>query len=222
MSMLKKLKSIFVVQEEENSPAAETKSQKSKTSSSEDTPVINIDKSNKPSSTKPDEKFVNLLLKAIEDNNIEGFDYIEFKQSVQSLKKVEQDEGQRFKNAFAMANAMGLTKNKLFSSAKHYVKVLSTEEKKFAEAFESQKNKQINDRESRSEQLETSIKAKEAEIQKLQKEINKEKKQLENIESDITKALAKVESTKDGFYSAYNMVLQQIKDDLDKITTHIS
>lgn len=222
MSMLKKLKGIFVVEEEENNPSAKSKTQKSESSSSEDTPVIKMDKSKKSASSKPDEKFVNLLLKAIEDNNVEGFDYIEFKQSVQSLKKVEQDEGQRFKNAFAMANAMGLTKNKLFSSAKHYVKVLGTEEKKFAEAFESQKNKQISDRETRSEQLENSIKAKEAEIQKLQKEIDKAKKQLENIESDITKALAKVGSTKDGFYSAYNMVLQQIKDDLDKITTHIS
>lgn len=222
MSMLKKLKRIFVVEEEGGRTSDPKPTKKSNKKAVQETPVINIDNSKKASSSKPDEKFVTLLLKAIEENNVEGFDYIEFKQSVQSLKNVEQDEGQRFKNAFAMAESMGLTKNKLFSSAKHYVKVLDTEEKKFAEAFESQKNKQVNDRESRSTQMEASIKEKEAQIQKLQKEIDKEKKQLANVESDITKALAKVEATKDGFYAAYNMVLQQIKDDLDKITTYIS
>jgi len=227
MSMLKKLKNIFVV-EDESSPGSDSTA----TSSADKTPApksatasFKVDKgvksANQKSGGKPDEKFINLLFKAIEDNNVEGFDYIEFKQSVQSLAKVEPDEGKRYKNAFAMAGAMGLTKSKLFSSAKHYVSVLDKEEKKFGEAFSAQKKKQVADREARSEQLNQSILKKEDQIKKLQADIEKERKQLGSIESDISKALAKVEATKDGFYGAYHMVLQQIKDDLDKISTHI-
>ena len=219
--MLKKLKRIFVVEEEAGPAPPDKKGHPESNKKESGNPSLKV-KVPKGSKRKPDEKFVNMLLKAIEENNIDEFDYIEFKQSVQSLNKVESDEGQRFRNAFAMANAMGLTKNKLFSSAKHYVKVLDKEEKKFSEAFEAQKNKQVSDREAKSEHLEQSIKSKQEQILKLQEEIEVENKQLSSIESDISKALAKVESTKDGFYAAYNMVLQQIKDDLDKISSYIT
>lgn len=225
--MLKKLKNIFIVEDENqaDTPPASSESDKQPAPKSAG-PSFKVDKNMKnsppkPGKSKPDEKFTNLLLKAIEDNNIEGFDYIEFKQSVQSLSKVEPDEGKRYKNAFAMAGAMGLTKSKLFSSAKHYVNILDSEEKKFSEAFNAQKQKQVNQKESKSTELQQSINTKEDQIKKLQASIEKEKKQLGSIESDISKALAKVEATKEGFYGAYHMVLQQIKDDLDKISTHL-
>lgn len=226
MSMFKKLKSIFVVEEDDKqgkTKGSATADKNAPPSPSGET-TIKTDKmtqSDHTAQSKTDTKFVDLLLKAIEANNIEGFDYLEFKQSVQSLSKVEPDEAKRFKNAFVMANTMGLTKEKLFSSAKHYVSVLDKEEKKFAEAFNSQKDKQVIARKEKGKLLEQSIKEKEAQIKKLQAEIEKEKKQLGNVEADIAKALAKVEATKDGFYSAYHMVLQQIKDDLDKISSYV-
>ena len=77
--------------------------------------------------------------------------------AVDCSSSVEPDESKRYKNAFAMAGAMGLTKAKLFSSAKHYVKVLDKEEKKFSEAFNAQKSKQVSDREVQGELLEKSI-----------------------------------------------------------------
>lgn len=226
--MLKKLKNIFVV-EDETFVEEQTKGEAPAKAASDNkaapkpanVPKSRVDKATPNAAVKPDRKFVDLLLKAIEDNNLEGFDYLEFKQSVQSLTKVESDEAKRYQSAFAMAGAMGLTKSNLFSSAKHYAGILDAEEKKFAEAFNGQRQKQINERETKGKQLEQSIKDKEAQIKKLQADIEKEKKQLSNIESDISKAMAKVEATKEGFYSAYHMVLKQIKDDLDKITNYI-
>lgn len=222
MSMLKKLKNIFVV-EDESDNTTNTSGSNNSDELKPPSPATNqkIKFETSGSSKKPDTKFVNLLLKAIEENNIDGFDYLEFKQSVQSLSKVEPDESKRFKNAYAMANAMGLTKNKLFSSAKHYVAVLDREEKKFSEAFNAQKEKQVSDRKTRGEKLKAAIKNKEEQLKKIQAEIASHKKQLASVEADITKALAKVEATKEGFYGAYHMVLKQIKGDLDKITEHI-
>ncbi len=234
--MLKKLKRIFIVedetllQEEAKSKGATTLKSAPKTSKKKESASNKSDTAMPPSTSnkkgasttgKPSAKFVNLLLGAIEENNIEGFDYIEFKNSVKSLETVESDEAKRFQNAFAMASGMGLTKSKLFSSAKHYVGVLDKEEKKFAEAFNGQRQKQINERENKGKSLEQSIKDKESQIKKLQSEIEKEKKQLGTVEADIKKAMAKVELTKEGFYAAYHMVLNQIKDDLDKISSHI-
>lgn len=241
--MLKKLKRIFIVEDETllqqeakskdggtaqktvPQPSQSKTSSKQKKTSAKQKPdtsaPISTGTKKSSGSSKPDTKFVNLLLGAIEENNIDGFDYIEFKNSLKSLEKVESDEAKRFQNAFAMAGAMGLTKSKLFSSAKHYVSVLDKEEKKFAQAFNGQREKQINDRENKGKTLEQSIKTKEAQIKKLQAEIDKEKKQLGSVEADLKKAMTKVEVTREGFYAAYHMVLNQIKDDLDKISNYI-
>ena len=224
MSMLKKLKGIFIEESQENLDDVPKASKPSKKS---------INTSGSPSSEKPgekgmdktpgtpDNKFTEMLFKAIEENNLEGFDYLEFKQSLQSLKKVETDEVKRFHSAFAMASTMGLTKTKLFESAKHYASVLSSEEQKFADAFQKQRNAQVKDRETKGQMLTKSIKFKEDQIKKLQEEIIKEKEQLTNIEKNINKAMAKVEATKERFYGSYTMVLNQIKEDIEKFKQYL-
>jgi len=223
--MLKKLKGIFIEESQENLddiPKASKPNAKSAAGSG--TPVTDKPKEQKMDKTPgtPDNKFTEMLFKAIEDNNLDGFDYLEFKQSLQSLKKVEVDEVKRFQSAFAMASTMGLTKTKLFESAQHYAKVLGSEEQKFSDAFQKQRNGQIKDRETKGQMLTKSIKSKEEQIKKLQAEIVKEKEQLANIEQNINKAMAKVEATKERFYGSYNMVLNQIKGDIDKFKEYLA
>lgn len=220
MSMLKKLKSIFIEEEGSRSksktagPAPKPKSQPSKKSGHEG-------KTETPVGGEPTNKFIELLLKAIEANNIEGFDYLEYKQSLQSLTKIEPEEGKRYKSAYAMASTMGLTKKILFDSAQRYANVLGEEERKFAEAFEKQKAAQVTNRENKIARLEEAIKQKLAEIKKLEKEVVAHKKDLEGIESDMSKAMDKVEKTKDNFYGSYNLVLDQINHDIEKINLYI-
>ncbi len=235
MSMLKKLKSIFI--EEVDDPKASTTTESKVSHKAEDksppteepkanpSPAVNASTSQSQTTSskgKPDDKFVDLLLKAIEANNVEGFDYLEYKQSLRSLMKIEPDEAKRFQNAYAMAQTMGLDKAKLFGSAKKYIQVLQTEEQKFAQAFEKQKSAQVNQREEKIQNLNKSIVAKEEQIKKLQAEIEAAKKELSTIESKINQAMAKVQSTRDGFYASYNMVLDQIKSDLEKINNYIA
>ncbi|MFT4567898.1 MAG: hypothetical protein ACI9FN_002866 [Saprospiraceae bacterium] len=225
MSMLKKLKGIFIEESQGNIddiPKASKPSKKSiDTSGSASSEKPTATKMDKTSGT-PDNKFTEMLFKAIEENNLEGFDYLEFKQSLQSLKKVEVDEVKRFQSAFAMASTMGLTKTKLFESAKHYAAVLSAEEEKFADAFQKQRNAQVKDRETKGQMLSKSIKNKEDQIKRLQAEIAKEKEQLANIELNINKAMAKVEATKERFYGSYSMVLNQIKGDIEKFKQYLA
>ncbi len=216
--MLKKLKSIFI--EEDPAPAAG--SAKVSESTKKKTETKTKDKKEEtPKGGKPSDKFIDLLLKAIEANNIEGFDYLEYKQSLQSLAKIEPDESKRFKSAFAMAQTMGLTKKVLFDSAQRYANVLGEEEKKFAEAFVKQKAAQVTNREKKISSLQQAIQQKEAEIKKLQKEIGIHQKELDNIESEMAKSMEKVQSTRDHFYGSYNLVLDQIKSDMDKINLYI-
>ena len=229
MSMFKKLKSVFVVEEEgkqSKTTASPTKKASPPTSKSAKSASPTKNKSGsspKPSATaKPENKFVDMLLRSIEANNIEGFDYLEYKQSLQSLMKIESDEAKRYQNAFAMAQTMGLTKKKLSESIKHYLQILDGEEKKFAEAFEKQKSTQVIQREQNVSNLKKSIQAKQQQIKKLQAEIKEAETELNKTEGKINESLAKVEATKEGFYASYQMVVGQIKADAEKIKQYIA
>ena len=226
--MLKKLKALFVVEDESDKIKEENvktnhKNQQ-KASSESSTPSkdvkLEIPVPSDPQG-KPDPKFVDVLLKAIEKNNLDGFDYLEYKQALQSLQNMNMDEGTRYKSAFAMAKTMGATPKKLMSSANHYLKVLQDEEKKFREALVNQKTKQIKGREQKITSVESSLKQKKAQIEKLTKEIEDSEKELKSIKDQINKSAAKVESTNERFRLAYNLVIGQIKEDMTKMKSHL-
>lgn len=231
MSMLKKLKGIFVV-EDPNAPAsAKVEEQasidtgtieESSPSVIESIPTktsntVSTAKPKTSSSGKPDSKFVDILLKAIESNNQEGFDYLEYKQSLQNLSNVDMDETTRYQSALAMAKTMGATPAKLISSAKTYIDVLDNEGAKFKQASNNQKAKQVTGKEEEIKAHQKAITEKEALIEKLTKEIAQHKTQLENTKETIANAANKVQLTTDKFMTAYNVVKGQILTDIENM-----
>jgi len=230
--MFKKLKSIFIIEEEDkakkpsqaSSPQAKPSAGSAQNKKTPSTVPVNkpsFDKNNPPKG-RPDEKFINRLLGALEEHNVEGFDYLEYKQSLQNLGNVEMDEATKFRSALAMAKTMGATNTKLIDSASHYLKVLGKEEAKFLEAFKSQQSRQVSNRNQQIENLQKGIAQREAQIKKLQEEIEAAKKSLEEQKSSISQANAKVEATKNSFYHAYHIVVQQIADDLEKMKKYLT
>jgi hypothetical protein len=230
MSMLKKLKSIFVVEDEndgKNNPSKdqEATSKKQESIAEKEIPtdsVVEIDLEHPTElGGKPDPKFIDILLKAIEKNNLDGFDYLEYKQSLQSLNNMDMDEATKYKSAFAMAKTMGATGPKLIKSANHYIGILNEEEKKFKEALINQRNKQVKGREENLIKLENSIQQKNQQIEKLKKEIAATQIKLENVRKQINQSAAKVETTNDKFHLAFRIVMGQIQNDVKKMKAHI-
>jgi len=229
--MLKKLKGLFIV-EDENAKADE-----GKTTSGGDDTVAPISKSKpvakgkassgpaKPVSpsdinttAKPDTKFLNSLLTAVEANNLDGFDYLEYKQALQSLPK-HLDEKTRFESAFAMAKTMGTTNAKLIKSGKHYLSILGNEQTKFLSAYNGKMASARGTEEIKT--LEQIVAQKKKQIEQLQKEIVDSEKKLESKKSAINKSVAKVEMTKDKFLSAYKVVAGQIEQDISKMEQYL-
>ncbi|MBK9254386.1 MAG: hypothetical protein IPM42_02735 [Saprospiraceae bacterium] len=222
--MLKKLKSLFIIEDGTTSENTETESpvtRENNTNTATD-PVVNRDFAPvKNLEGGPDPKFVDVLLKAIEAANKEGFDYLEYKTSLQSLQKMDMDEATRFKSAFAMAKTMGLTKEKLIGSTEHYIAVLNNEEKKFKDALINQKARQVSGREDKLKSIEKSIAEKAALIDKLKAEMEAGSAELNNVRAEISEAVEKIDMTNAQFMHAMDSVLNQIKDDMSKIRSYI-
>jgi uncharacterized protein (DUF3084 family) len=227
--MFKKLKGLFVV--EDNTPektinSAKTTKKITSTSSKGNTIV-------KTSTTTPrtvtstdtkgevNDKFLKILFDALEQNNLEGFDYLEFKKSLQSLSTMPMDEATRFKSAFAMASSMSVSAKQLLDSADFYINILTQEEQKFEKALAQQKSTKVHSQEEQVKQLEMNVKAKAEQITKLTQEIDKLQQQVTSTNTEITKQMSKVAKTKNDFMASYDTVTGQIQDDVANMKKYL-
>lgn len=220
--MFKKIKGLFIVEEPgaqgtvENDKGQEISVPGTTTESMTLKPPVAVS-----SDAKVDPKFTDLLLRAIESNNMDGFDYLEYKNSLKSIESVIPDEPMRYKSAFEMAKTMGLSKEKLVQSANHYLTVLTSEDKKFKDALENQKAKQIQGRTDQLATIEKAIVDKQKMIDNLTKEIEASKDQLKSVRNEINDAVVKIDVTNQQFMTSYNLVYGTIYADIEKINKNL-
>jgi len=227
--MLKKLKNLFIVDDEkfiENETGeTPTKAQpKGKAPSNPSPPSTDSTPPPPVSSAGPGKassKFVQVLLGAMDKANLEGFDYLEYKQSLKSLEKMPMDEKTRYISAFAAAQTMGATPDKLVQAANHYLNVLKKEDQKFEQALVNQRSKQVGNKQQQIKQSELLIKEKSEQIKKLTLEIEQHKKLREKLSKEISGATIKVEQTKNNFIASYQLLVAQIKEDIEKIKLYL-
>ncbi len=167
------------------------------------------------------DKVMDSLSQALANNNIEGFDYFEFRGSLLSLSKMPMDEQTRFQSAYAMAQTMGATAPKLVDSGAHYLNVLKNEEMKFQQALDNQKSGNLVAKEQEATQLDGIIKQKAEQIKRLTEEIQQHQAQIEDAKQQITEMGAKVEKTKNDFHTTYISLTNQIQIDIDNMKKYL-
>lgn len=218
--MLKKIKSLFVLEEGQ---VKEVSDQTNTNVSNPATPPSH------PTSERPtvnpegtvSSKFLEVMAGAMEQNNLPGFDYMEYKQSLQSLEKMNMDEATRFKSALAMAQTMGANADGLLKSANHYIQVLNQEESKFEQALINQKTVQIKEKEEKAKRLQQIIIEKGQQIEKLNNEIASHRQEMDGIQSELDQTKQKLETTKNDFLATYQTLIGQIKSDIEKMNLYL-
>ncbi|MCC6281260.1 MAG: hypothetical protein IT262_11700 [Saprospiraceae bacterium] len=219
--LLKKFKSVFVVEEENsNKPTAPAATDTPSTQQQTPAPPPVATRSSTEGGAVTD-KFVQILLGALEKNNQQGFDYFEFRQALKNLAKMPMDETTRYHSAYAMAQTMGATPAKLIESAQFYLNVLTGEQSKFNEAHAQQRAKLIGNREDEVKNLEAMIQNKTEQIKQLTQQIEEHKRSSEQIRSEIGESTVKIENTKADFDVTFNSVAGQIQEDIAKIQQHL-
>ena len=214
--LLKKFKSIFIAEDlsEQSSavPGDATPAVPVVTA-----PTVNVDASNTTNN-----KFIDVLATALEQNNQEGFDYFEFRQSLINLAKMPMDEATRYKSAFAMAQTMGIDALKLIDSAVYYGKVMAGEQDRFNDAHEQQRAKLIGNREVELKNIEATVLQKQAQIAQLNGEIENHQHEQGKIKQEIAEATIKIETTKAEFEIALNVVVAHLQADIQKMKQYLT
>jgi len=228
-NVFKNLKSLFIEEVDDGKPKPKATAPEKKVApqkaSPPPAPVVDqsemITESTEGQAGQVQDKFINILFEAMSKNDLEGFDYLEYKKSLSSLKKMPMDDATRYKSAFAMASTMGATPDQLVQTANHYVQVLKKEEQKFEQALEKQLAQKVGNRQQQMQQLDQAIKHKAEQIKKLTAEIEQHQAQQEKIKKEVGGAKAKLETTKNNFIASYNALVAQIEKDIANMKTFL-
>lgn len=232
---LKNLKGLFIATDEELIAAERERAGKPPLPKQEapvrDTPVANeassevvLDSEAIKASAgegKVDQKFMDILLESITKNNQEGYDYLEYKQALQSLKKMDMDNQTRFQSAFAMAQTMGASKSRLLETGAYYLNILKSEEEKFMLSVANQRQQKIDERKQELLTIEKSIEEKKAAIARMQQEIESLSTRKSKFNDSLAETARKIETVKNNFEASYQFLSAQIKDDLTNIKNYL-
>jgi peptidoglycan hydrolase CwlO-like protein len=168
-----------------------------------------------------DEKSVDFLTKALERNNQPGFDYLEYKQSLVALAKMNMDEATAFKSAFATAATMGLTKDKLLSAADFYKGVLNSEKQQFDKALQNQLQNNVHSKQEEVKKLQVQIEEHRAQIKELEAQIVKNQGVIDRADEDIRSSKEKIETTRELFETTLRGILGDIDKDMNNIKQYL-
>lgn len=168
-----------------------------------------------------DEKSVDFLTQALEKNNLPGFDYLEFKQSLQALSQMNMEESTAIRSAFATASTVGLTKEKLLKTADHYKAVLNSEKQQFDAALQNQMQQRVQLKLEEVEKLKKQIEDYQLKIKQLEEKIASSQVVINQADEHIRAAKEKIESTRETFEHAWRSILNQIAQDIENINRYL-
>ena len=174
------------------------------------------------SSDKPDEKFFDILFRALEQSNLPGYDYFEFKQTLKQLANLNMDEATRYKSAYAMAQTMGATNSLLVNTALQYIQILQNEKSKFSSSADNQRKQQIDTRKAQTVDIDKSIQDKQNMIESLNKDIASLKQKRNELNAELELTEKKWSQTTSDFERAFSFVTSEIETDITKIKNYIS
>jgi len=218
MSMFKKIKSLFVIEE----PAKQTDDPAKK---QQQEPEVSVPTS-RSESLAPDkesfDRFIQVLSDALASKNQQGYDYLEFKEAVSSLQNMEPDEPKRYLTAFTLAKTLGVEKKALVDSASQYLMILKTENDKFSAAVNKQKAEKIKTRNDALLKVEQELAASEQKIKDMLAEIASKKKLREQLKLEMNDASIKVEQVHESFKHAYQSIAGQIQKDIEKMNNYLN
>lgn len=175
-----------------------------------------------------DQRSVDIIIASLEKANLPGFDYLEFKQSLEALANLNMDEITAIRSAFATASTMGLTKEKLLDSAAHYRTILEKEKEKFEAAVNKQIQDKVDGKLREAELLKTEILKAQQKITELQAQITEWQSRIGQWENTVDTAAdqaaqqrEKIEATRSAFEYTLQSILNQIDRDADFMRSHL-
>ncbi len=161
------------------------------------------------------------LLDGVDRNDLEGFDYLEYKRSLKAMESLPMDEATKYRSAFATASTVGATQEKLLGSIDYYLQTLDQEKSQFDGVVERQFQDQVAGRKAKLEQLRGRIAEKAEQIKALEAEIGKHEAEAQDIARTVGDSETKIENTRRDFDASFAYVKNLFVQDAEKMRRYL-
>lgn len=168
-----------------------------------------------------DQKSVDFLENAMVKETQPGFDYLKFKQSIDQLASLKLDTSTALKSAFATASTMGVTRDSLLQSARHYLTVLGEEKKQFDQALNNQVQQRIASKKEELLKLQQDIEEHRRQIARLEKQILDSQSKIARSDEEVAEAKSSIDQTKLKFENTYQQFVSAIELDMTAIQQNL-
>lgn len=172
---------------------------------------------------KFDTSLYEMLSNAIEENNLNGNDFLEFMQSLNKMTGLAVDEKTKFGMVFATLSTSsgGMDKNHLIESIDHYLNVIAKEKTTFQSEMGKATTEMVGKKESEVERLSALAQQKSELIQELSQEIKEIGDNVATLKSDAAQAKMGIAQKEADFAITVQQLEGQINDYKAKIAQHI-
>jgi len=168
------------------------------------------------------EAMAELLSKAIEAANLEGFDYLEFRNALAAMASAPLSEQQKFQAVFATATTMGVTKDKLVGAIDHYQQVLDKQRAEFQVQVDAMIAQEVTQREALKSKKEEEIAALAEQIQQAQAAITEKQQEILTLSNEINEQNLNIQQTASSFEATFNFVSGRLQEDKCKIQNYLA
>jgi len=168
-----------------------------------------------------DNDIIEQLLLEVEKNDLEGFDYFEYKKALKALEKMPMNEVTKYRSAFATASTMGVTLEDLVKSAEFYVAILDAENEKSTVDFEKKITESVGKKEEEITQLKNTIQEKKALIKKLTEEIAQHENKISDLKYKVKDSKKELTENKNNFKVSFDYLKSQFTIDIARMKEYL-
>ena len=167
-------------------------------------------------SGKIDQTLLNKLCSALDEQAVEGIDYLKFKKSVDSLKDFQPEENIRFMTAFVTLKATNptLSKTYLMQTIDKYIESMEQERKVGLNQLKALRTKDVDKKE---QEIAEAIKK----VEKMKEEIQQLTRFISETELGMIDKKNEIAMREADFNATVDKVVNQLKNDKEKINTII-
>jgi len=160
-------------------------------------------------------KYVEHLKNVIDQNNIEGPDFLEFSKALENMNGLPLNEQQKITNAFSILATTGLTKEHLISTGNQYLTILDKESSDFKTELQAARNTKIDSKQ-------TEIQKLTAENEEFSNKIQANIQKIAVLNSEIQTSSLELSSNESAFNQAFSQIKNQITNLLTSISNYLS
>lgn len=163
------------------------------------------------------QEFSDSLRRAMETENLPGFDFFEFHQLYLRFLSEGKNDGDALQAALISAETMRIDRNTLIANSRHYQQVLEKEKNSFDTELKKFFEENIKGPKLEQDRIDSDIKAKEAQIKSLQAEIEQLIVDKKNMGINAAKATDQLDQVQASFQKAYEESARDLKAVVDKL-----